>query len=175
MRPRGSSHKAGHFIRSFRIAGCCILPPVSQRYFLNVLAVTATLNANSIANGNTTNVGCRLNGRARYTTQVITARGRIAAIIGSEAYLDLSGLEKLLGPPEAIGREIKRRILEGTGLSASVGISPNRLIAKLGSEHRKPDGLTVVYPEQVQDFLAPMCEVILKRALIIVVRMDTLV
>lgn len=73
-----------------------------------------------------------------------------------EAYLDLTGLERLLGTPETIGREIKRRILEGTGLTASVGIGPNRLIAKLGSEYRKPDGLTVVYPEQVLDFLAPM-------------------
>jgi DNA polymerase-4 len=73
-----------------------------------------------------------------------------------EAYLDLSGLEKLLGPPEAIGREIKRRILADTGLTVSVGIGPNRLIAKLGSEHRKPDGLTVVSPEEVLDFLAPL-------------------
>ena len=73
-----------------------------------------------------------------------------------EAYLDLSGLEKLLGPPEAIGREIKRRILQGTGLTVSVGIGPNRLIAKLGSEHHKPDGLTVVSPEQVLEFLGPL-------------------
>ncbi len=73
-----------------------------------------------------------------------------------EAYLDVSGLEKLLGPPEAIGREIKRRILEQTELTASVGIGPNRLIAKLGSEHRKPDGLTVVPRSRVADFLAPM-------------------
>ncbi|MGB5563940.1 MAG: DNA polymerase IV [Sedimenticolaceae bacterium] len=73
-----------------------------------------------------------------------------------EAYLDLTGLEKLLGSPEDIGREIKRRILDVTGLRVSVGIGPNRLIAKLGSEHRKPDGLMVVYPDEVLDFLAPM-------------------
>lgn len=73
-----------------------------------------------------------------------------------EAYLDVSGLEKLLGTPETIGHAIKQRILAGTGLTASVGIGPNRLIAKLGSEHRKPDGLTVVTPDQVLDFLAPM-------------------
>jgi DNA polymerase-4 len=73
-----------------------------------------------------------------------------------EAYLDLTGLERLMGPPEAIGQEIKRRILEGTGLTVSVGIGPNRLIAKLGSEYRKPDGLTVVHPDQVQAFLGPM-------------------
>ena len=73
-----------------------------------------------------------------------------------EAYLDLSGLEKLFGPPLEIGRTIKRRILEQTGLTVSVGIGPNRLIAKLGSEHRKPDGLTVIHPGEVAAFLAPM-------------------
>lgn len=73
-----------------------------------------------------------------------------------EAYLDLTGLERLLGSPEEIGREIKQRIFEETGLRASVGIGPNRLIAKLGSEHRKPDGLMVVHPDKVLDFLAPM-------------------
>ena len=73
-----------------------------------------------------------------------------------EAYLDVSGLEKLVGSPETIGRDIKHRILAATGLTASVGIGPNRLIAKLGSEYHKPDGLTVVYPDQVLDFLAPM-------------------
>ncbi len=73
-----------------------------------------------------------------------------------EAYLDVSGLEKLFGTPEVIARTIKQRINEQTGLTASVGIGPNRLIAKLGSEYRKPDGLTVVAPDQVLGFLAPM-------------------
>ena len=73
-----------------------------------------------------------------------------------EAYLDLTGLEKLLGPPEVIGNEIKHRILDATGLTVSVGLGPNRLIAKLGSEHRKPNGLMVVYPDEVLEFLAPM-------------------
>ena len=73
-----------------------------------------------------------------------------------EAYLDVTGLEKLIGPPAAIGRAIKQRIYKETELTASVGIGPNRLIAKLGSEHDKPDGLTVVAGDQVLDFLAPM-------------------
>ena len=73
-----------------------------------------------------------------------------------EAYLDISGLDKLMGQPETIGHGIKQRIFSGTGLTASVGIGPNRLIAKLGSDFRKPDGLTVVTPDQVLDFLAPM-------------------
>ena len=96
----------------------------------------------------------------RASREVFQILGTITPVIEpvsvDEAYLDLTGLEKLLGSPEAIGTEIKHRILEGTGLSASVGIGPNRLIAKLGSEHRKPDGLMVVLPDEVLDFLAPM-------------------
>ena len=48
---------------------------LSYRYFLNVLAVTATASANSVANGRITNVGCRLNGSDRYTTHVSTTSG----------------------------------------------------------------------------------------------------
>jgi DNA polymerase-4 len=73
-----------------------------------------------------------------------------------EAYLDISGLEKLHGTPEEIGQKIKACILAATGLKASVGIGPNRLIAKLGSDYRKPDGLIVVSPDEVANFLAPM-------------------
>jgi len=96
----------------------------------------------------------------RYSEQVFQILETITPVVEAasidEAYLDVSGLEKLSGIPDAIGREIKQRILAGTGLTASVGIGPNRLIAKLGSEYRKPDGLTVVAPAQVLDFLAPM-------------------
>ena len=73
-----------------------------------------------------------------------------------EAFVDVSGLERLSGPPEAVGREAKRRIHDELGLSASVGIGPNRLIAKLASDFEKPDGLTVVPPDQVLDWLGPM-------------------
>ena len=97
---------------------------------------------------------------ARVSRQIFEVLGTLTPIVEpvsvDEAYLDLTGLEKLVGPPEKIGREIKRRILEATGLRASVGIGPNRLIAKLASEHRKPDGLMVVPADQTLDFLAPM-------------------
>lgn len=73
-----------------------------------------------------------------------------------EAYLDISGLEKIIGSPEHIGTNIRERIYANTGLTASVGIGPNRLIAKLGSEACKPDGLKVVPTAAVLDFLAPM-------------------
>jgi DNA polymerase-4 len=73
-----------------------------------------------------------------------------------EAYLDISGLEKIVGSPKTIGQNIRQCIYEATELTVSVGIGPNRLIAKLASEAGKPDGLTVVSPHEVLDFLAPM-------------------
>jgi len=73
-----------------------------------------------------------------------------------EAYLDISGLEHVWGDPRATGEQIRKRIFEVTSLTASVGIGPNRLIAKLASEACKPDGLRVVAPDEVLDFLAPM-------------------
>jgi DNA polymerase IV len=84
-----------------------------------------------------------------------TLSPRVEQVSVDEAYLDVSGLTNLIGPPLAIGAQVKARIWEAVGLTASVGIGPNRLIAKLASEAQKPEGLTVVPAEQVGDFLAP--------------------
>lgn len=73
-----------------------------------------------------------------------------------EAYLDISGLERLYGSPRDIAGLVKERIRQRTGLTCSVGVGPNRLIAKLASDYDKPDGLTVVTPEAVERFLNPM-------------------
>jgi DNA polymerase-4 len=73
-----------------------------------------------------------------------------------EAYLDVSGLGRLMGPPEAVGERARAAIHEAVGLTASIGIGPNRLIAKLASDFRKPDALTVVPAGRVQAFLDPM-------------------
>jgi DNA polymerase-4 len=72
-----------------------------------------------------------------------------------EAFLDMSGLEGLFGPPEAIGRRIKEAVRAAVGLTASVGIGPNRLVAKVACDYRKPDGLVVVAPEEILGFLGP--------------------
>ena len=100
---------------------------------------------------------------ARYSAvskQVMLALGDISPVVEpvsiDEAYIDISGMERLIGEPEEIGRLTKQKILEQVGLNCSVGIGPNRLIAKLGSEYQKPDGLVVIRPEQVQAFLDPM-------------------
>jgi len=73
-----------------------------------------------------------------------------------EAYVDISGLERLYGSPRSIAGLVKERVWQRTGLSCSVGVGPNRLIAKLASDHDKPDGLTVVAPEEIEMFLDPM-------------------
>lgn len=64
-----------------------------------------------------------------------------------EAFLDLSGSERTLGPPAEAGERIKAAIRTETGLTASVGIAPNKFLAKLASDEDKPDGLTVITPE----------------------------
>ena len=61
-----------------------------------------------------------------------------------EAYLDLTGLERLHGSPERMARRIKEEIRRSTSLSCSVGIAPNKFLAKVASEANKPDGLTII-------------------------------
>jgi DNA polymerase-4 len=61
-----------------------------------------------------------------------------------EAYLDLTGLKRLHGLPERIARRIKEEIRRMTSLSCSVGIAPNKFLAKVASETNKPDGLTII-------------------------------
>ncbi|MYB33699.1 MAG: DNA polymerase IV [Gammaproteobacteria bacterium] len=73
-----------------------------------------------------------------------------------EAFLDCSGSEKLYGDSVRIGRQIKVDIANELKLVASVGIAPNKFLAKLASDHRKPDGFTVVTEDRVQDFLDPL-------------------
>lgn len=70
-----------------------------------------------------------------------------------ESFLDVSGSEKLFGPALDIAREIKRRIYQTTGLTASAGIAPNKFLAKIASDFKKPDGLVEIKPEEVQEFL----------------------
>ncbi len=70
-----------------------------------------------------------------------------------ESFLDVTGSEKLFGPALSIARQMKKRILEATGLTASAGIAPNKFLAKIASDFRKPDGLVEILPEAVQEFL----------------------
>ena len=73
-----------------------------------------------------------------------------------EAFLDVTASLTAFGTAEHIAREIKRRIRERTELTASVGVAPNKLVAKIASDLRKPDGLVVVRPEDVRALLDPL-------------------
>ncbi|MES9957145.1 MAG: DNA polymerase IV [Sedimenticola sp.] len=92
--------------------------------------------------------------------QIMAVLGEISPLVEpvsvDEAYLDISGLERLFGTPRDIGLLTKRKVQDAVGLTCSVGIGCNRLIAKLASDYRKPDGLTVVMPDQNRAFLDPM-------------------
>jgi len=73
-----------------------------------------------------------------------------------EAYLDVTEDRHRLGSARAIAEDIRRRIREETGLTASAGVSYCKFIAKLASDHRKPDGLCVITPEKGADFVASL-------------------
>jgi DNA polymerase-4 len=73
-----------------------------------------------------------------------------------EAFLDVTASQQLLGSPVEIARSIKQRIAARTGLTASVGVAPNKLVAKIASDLDKPDGLTVVDATQLQALLDPL-------------------
>ncbi len=73
-----------------------------------------------------------------------------------EAYVDLNGTSRSQGPPEAVARRLKGEIRAATGLTCSIGLAPNKLLAKIASDFEKPDGLTIVPPESVAEFLHPL-------------------
>jgi DNA polymerase-4 len=73
-----------------------------------------------------------------------------------EAYLDVSGKSRCRGSASLMAREISQRIFDTTGLTASAGVAPNKLIAKIASDWQKPNGQTVIRPEQIDDFIRPL-------------------
>ena len=73
-----------------------------------------------------------------------------------EAYLDVTEDRLGLGSARAIAEDIRRRIRAETGLTASAGVSYCKFIAKLASDHRKPDGLCVIPPERGADFVSTL-------------------
>lgn len=73
-----------------------------------------------------------------------------------EAFLDCTGTEKLFGSAIELGIQIKSTIYRETGLTASIGIAPNKSIAKIASDLQKPNGLTVCDPGKEKEFLWPL-------------------
>ena len=81
---------------------------------------------------------------------------RVEPLSLDEAFLDPRGSERLYGGAIEIGKRIKSDIKQELDLIASVGVAPNKFLAKLASDYGKPDGFTVIHSEQVQSFLDPL-------------------
>ena len=71
-----------------------------------------------------------------------------------EAFIDITGTETLYGPPDGLARLMKGAIRRETGLTCSIGISPNKFLAKIASDMEKPDGLVVIEEGDVASFLS---------------------
>ncbi len=79
--------------------------------------------------------------------------GEIEDVGIDEAFLDISQSDRA---PEEIAKEIKKRIREETGLTCSIGIAPNKLLAKIASDMQKPDGLTIITENDIEARLWPL-------------------
>lgn len=73
-----------------------------------------------------------------------------------EAFLDITGAQRLLGTPREIGQAIRKRVHDECGITCSVGIAPNKFIAKLASGHCKPNGLLEIKEDRIITFLHPL-------------------
>lgn len=70
-----------------------------------------------------------------------------------EAFLDISEMDK---PEEEIAKEIKKMLLNETGLTCSIGIAPNKLLAKMASDMQKPDGITIIREGDLENCIWPL-------------------
>jgi nucleotidyltransferase/DNA polymerase involved in DNA repair len=97
---------------------------------------------------------------ARVSAQVMRILRRFSDLVEpisiDEAFLDVTGSQRALGSGETIARRLKQEIREETRLTASVGMATCKLVAKIASDLRKPDGLLVVPPGHEELFLAPL-------------------
>lgn len=70
-----------------------------------------------------------------------------------EAFIDITGTEKLFGPPEVVAKKIKQEVFEKTNLTVSIGISQSMYVAKIASGYKKPNGLTIIPPGKEEEFM----------------------
>ena len=96
----------------------------------------------------------------RVSREVMSVLRRFTPIVEQvsidEAFLNVAGSEALFGPAPEIARLIKREVVAATQLTVSVGVGTNKLVAKVASDLRKPDGLVIVEPGEEAAFLAPL-------------------
>ena len=97
---------------------------------------------------------------AAVSTQIFAIFARYSPVIEplsiDEAFLDLTGMERLMESPRQYAQALKTEIREQTGIVASVGIAPNKFLAKLASDIEKPDGLVIITKENMSAILEPL-------------------
>ncbi|MDD6135323.1 MAG: DNA polymerase IV [Selenomonadaceae bacterium] len=97
---------------------------------------------------------------AEVSQQIFTIFTRYSPVIEplsiDEAFLDLTGMEKIMETPLDYARKLKAEIREKTGIVASVGIAPNKFLAKLASDLDKPDGLVLISEDKIRQVLDPL-------------------
>ncbi len=86
--------------------------------------------------------------------ETVTAQVEAASI--DEAFLDITGALRRLGDPVMIGERLRAQVADEQQVPCSVGIGPSKFVAKLASKQAKPDGLVLVRPQEVLDFLHPL-------------------
>jgi DNA polymerase IV len=92
----------------------------------------------------------------RFREVLLSVTPLVEPIALDEAFLDVTGAVLLFGPPGAIAERVREHVRTGLGVTCSVGVAPNKLVAKLASRRAKPDGLVVVHAEDVPAFLEPL-------------------
>jgi DNA polymerase-4 len=93
---------------------------------------------------------------ARFLAILGEASPEVEPLSLDEAFIDATGSTRLLGDGVAIGRAIRERVRGELGLSCSVGVAPNKFVAKIASDLEKPDALVVIGPEGLAERLAPL-------------------
>jgi len=97
---------------------------------------------------------------ARESRRIFAIFGRFTPAVEGlsldEAFLDLTGTERLLGPARAVAERLRGEVRAETGLAVSVGIAPVKMVAKIASDSAKPDGLLEIAPGAVRSFLDPL-------------------
>ena len=102
----------------------------------------------------------RMSRYSEMSDRVFAIYGRFTPLVEplsiDEAFLDVTGCERLFGSAEETARKIKETVRRETGLIVSAGAAPNKFLAKIASDMGKPDGLVVVHPGEEQAFLDPL-------------------
>ena len=140
--PRGVVTTASYEARKF---GCRSAMPTAQALRLCPHAVCVKVP------------GARIRELSQAMFAVLdTFSPRVQPLSVDEAFLDMTGTQRLMGEPRAVAQKLKDAVREATGLVASVGVAPNKFLAKLASDLEKPDGLTVITADNLDATLTPL-------------------